>query len=232
MLNAIMTEELKQAILQWDVRSWSTALSYWERVVQWKKDGRALELGANQGGLSLWMALHAQQVLCSDLEGVEERASALHQSYSVREKIEYANLDALNIPYENHFDIIVFKSILGGIGRNDNKQAQERVFQEIYKALKPGGILLFAENIEASPVHRFFRRRFVRWGRSWRYVRVPELERCLEPFSAHAIHTNGFAATFGRSEKQRRILSWLDTLLFNFITPRNWRYIAYGFARK
>ncbi len=227
-----MTEELKRAILQWDVRSWSKALHFWEQVVQWRKDGLALELGANQGGLSLWMALNGQKVLCTDLEGVEERASELHTRFSVQERIGYAHVDALNIPYENYFDVIVFKSILGGIGRNNNIEAQEKVMQEIYKALKPGGILLFAENIEASPLHRFFRRRFVRWGQSWRYVRVTELEHWLNSFSSYALHTTGFSATFGRSENQRRVLSWLDTLILNQITPRNWRYIAYGFARK
>ena len=34
--------------------------------------------------------------------------------------IIYQDIDATNIPYENYFDIIVFKSIIGGIGRNNN----------------------------------------------------------------------------------------------------------------
>lgn len=70
--------------------------------------------------------------------------------------ITYQDIDATQIPYENEFDIIVFKSIIGGIGRNDNKEIQQLVFNQIYKALKPGGQLLFAENLSASPLHRFF----------------------------------------------------------------------------
>jgi SAM-dependent methyltransferase len=53
--------------------------------------------------------------------------------------IVYQNIDAANIPFKNCFDIIVFKSILGGIGRNDNIEIQQKVFDEIYESLKPGG---------------------------------------------------------------------------------------------
>jgi len=36
--------------------------------------------------------------------------------------------------------------------------------------LKPGGWLLFAENLKGSMLHRLLRKTFVRWANYWRYL--------------------------------------------------------------
>ncbi len=154
----IMTKELTKDIIQWDIKSWSKALGYWDSNIDWSKVQNGLELGGRQGGLSLWLALKGKQTICSDLK---DTAEPLHLRYNVTSLIEYQDIDATNIPYENHFDIKVFKSIIGGIGRNYNYEIQQKVFKEIYKALKPGGKLLFAENLIASSVHQKLRKKFV-----------------------------------------------------------------------
>lgn len=217
-------------ILQWDVKSWKPALDFWEKEIDWSNIQNALELGGREGGLSLWLAQKGVDMVCSDLENVEETAKSLHEKHNV--KVQYQDIDATAIPYENHFDIIVFKSIIGGIGRNDQIQNQEKAFQQMHKALKPGGKLLFAENLAASPLHRFFRKRFVKWGSSWRYVSIPEMESFLKDFSKIEMHTTGFCAAFGRTENQRNLLSQSDKILFNVLTPKSWKYIVYGIAEK
>ena len=40
-----MTEELKKDIIQWDIKSWSLALDYWEKNIDWSKVNNGLELG-------------------------------------------------------------------------------------------------------------------------------------------------------------------------------------------
>ena len=146
-----MTNELTKDIIQWDIKSWSKALAYWDCNIDWKNIQNGLELGGRQGGLSLWLALKGIDIICSDLRDVKNTAEKVHLQYNVSSHIKYHDIDATNIPYENYFDIIVFKSIIGGIGRNNNYEIQQRVFKEIYKALKPRGKLLFAENLIASP---------------------------------------------------------------------------------
>lgn len=227
-----MTKEQTNDIIQWDVKSWSKALRYWENNVEWSKVKNGLELGGREGGLSLWLALKGINVICSDLKDVETTASALHQKHAVSTLITYEDIDASNIPYENHFDIIVFKSIIGGIGSNDNYEIQEKVFKQIHKALKPGGKLLFAENLVASPLHRQLRKRFVKWGSSWRYVSINEMKEFLKDFSKVELKTTGMLGTFGRNERQRNFLSGVDNLLLNKVAPRAWKYIAYGVAQK
>lgn len=227
-----LSKEEISSILQWDVISWSKALRFWQSNVEFHQIENALELGSREGGLSLWLALNEKEVICSDLSNVQQTAMPLHEKFNIGKFIHYQDIDASNIPYENHFDLIVFKSIIGGIGRNNNIEIQQQVFQQIHKALKPGGILLFAENLIASPIHQLFRKRFVRWGDSWRYISLNELKSFLQNFSSFQVKSNGFLATFGRTESQRHILARFDNLIFNHLCPENWKYIGYGVAVK
>jgi SAM-dependent methyltransferase len=227
-----LTKELTADIIQWDINSWKYALEFWGQKYDFKDCTHALELGGRQGGLSLWLALKGIPTICSDLQNSEKTASALHQKYNVNHLITYHDVDATAIPYKNHFDVIVFKSILGGIGYGNNIKAQEQTFNAIYEALKPGGKLLFAENLAASPFHRFFRKKFVKWGNDWRYPSMDELETWLSKFSKKEFVCKGVWSTFGRTEKQRKFFSVADQILFNYITPKQHRYIVFAYAVK
>lgn len=224
--------ELLKEIVQWDVKSWSKALAFWEKNVDWSKVENGLELGGREGGLSLWLALKGKHTICSDLSDTKGTAEKLHIKHQVTAFISYEDIDASAIPYENHFDVIVFKSIIGGIGRNDNLEVQKKVFKEIYKALKPGGKLLFAENLVGSPIHQKLRKRYVNWGSTWRYISIDELKMFLSDFSSYELKTTGFLGTLGRSEGQRNFLAATDGLFWNHVSPANWKYIAYGVAQK
>jgi SAM-dependent methyltransferase len=227
-----MEKELTKDIIQWDIKSWSKALAYWNTKTEWDKIQNGLELGGREGGLSLWLALKGKATVCSDLKDVKNTAEQLHLRHNISSLVEYQDIDATNIPYENHFDVIVFKSIIGGIGSNENYEIQQKVFKEIHKALKPGGKLLFAENLVASKFHQLLRKKFVNWGGSWRYVSITEMKEFLKDFSSFEIKANGFLGTFGRNERQRYFLSTLDELVFNKVCPDNWKYIVYGMAEK
>ena len=227
-----MNEEITKDIIQWDIKSWSKALDYWDVNIDWNKIENGLELGGREGGLSLWLSLKGINTICSDLKDVKNTAEQLHLKHNVSNLIKYQDIDATNIPYENYFDVIVFKSIIGGIGSNNNYEIQQKVFKEIFKALKPGGKLLFAENLIASPFHQGMRKRFVNWGNSWRYLSIKEMNLLLHDFSTYEIKTTGVLGTFGRNESQRKILSTIDKLILNKICPDNWKYIAYGIAEK
>ncbi len=221
-----------EVIMQWDVKTWSKALHFWEANVVWSHVKNALELGGRQSGPSLWLAQKGIEVICSDFKDTEQNAKALHESHHVAGSIAYEDIDATQIPYSNHFDLIVFKSIIGGIGRGDNKAIQAKVFSEIHKALKPGGVLIFAENLVASRFHQSLRKHFTKWGGDWRYLSTDELEDFLSPFSRKDFKTAGFLATLGRNERQRRMLAGIDAAIFNRSLPGTWHYLAYGMAVK
>jgi SAM-dependent methyltransferase len=224
---------IKNDIIEWDVNNWFNSIIFWEKYSSLDlKNCTALELGSNNGGLSLWLALNGCKVICSDVVIPTNQATQIHKKYGVDNKIKYEIIDATNIPYQGCFDIIVFKSILGGIGRNNNIDKQINTINQIYKALKTGGKLFFAENILSSPIHQYLRKKYVNWGENWRYISVEEMKEFLKPFSGFDYITNGFLGAMGRNEFQRKFLGQIDKMIFNLIIPESWKYIMIGIAKK
>jgi len=222
-----------QDFVEWDVRNWSVALDFWLANSTQRLAGcSALEIGGRNGGLSLWLALQGARVIYSDVNGPTEKAVLRHRASAVAHLIEYCVVDATDIPFSEQFDVIVFKSVLGGIGAHGGRESQARAIREMHKALKKGGELIFAENSVASPFHKALRRKYVRWGRKWRYVSVKDMEEFLSVFSQVRLFTIGFAGTFGRSETQRNWLGLIDRAFLERLVPIKWRYIIAGVARK
>jgi SAM-dependent methyltransferase len=219
--------------IEWDVRNWSVALDFWlDHTTQNFSTCSALELGSRNGGLSLWMALQGARVVSSDIDLPGQTALRIHQDRGVSHLIRYEAIDANNIPYSMSFDIVMFKSMLGAIGRLRGKRGQSEAVKEIHKALKKGGELFFAENLVGCAAHQFLRKKFVGWGNTWRYVSIKEMEEFLGPFSQVHYRTFGFMGALGRSEMQRNALGILDRALFNVAVPERWKYIIVGVAKK
>lgn len=149
-------------VIGWDIVNWATAIDYWQMNTKNELSGSySLELGAGKnGGLSLWLALRGSKVVCSGLGGVSDEAKALHHKYNVSSLIEYQDIDALSIPYFEEFDVVAFKSVLGSIGKYDALELQKQAIHEMYKALRPGGELLFAESLTSTKVHMCLRRKY------------------------------------------------------------------------
>lgn len=227
------TEEMAR-YLQWDIRNWSRAVDFWQSNTAGVLPGAdVLELGSRDGGLSLWFADQgARRVVCSDLHGPSDAARTLHAQAGISSRIEYASIDATDIGQENAYDVVAFKSVLGGVGGQGGLDAQAAAVRSMYSALRPGGTLLFAENLKASPMHTVLRRRFVKWGDRWRYVTVEEMHSFLEPFTRVRDMSFGLAGAFGRTERQRDGLARLDIWGLDRTVPQRWRYVIAGVATK
>ena len=154
------------------------------RTRQSSSGAEVLEIGSRDGGLSLWFAdpgCIEGRLLRSDRP--DKAARELHAEAGVSDRVEYASIDATDIGVQDSFDVVAFKSVLGGVGGAGGYEAQAEAVESMYVALRPGGVLLFAENLAASPMHAYLRRRFVSWGDRWRYVTEHEMDVFLEPFS-------------------------------------------------
>ncbi len=228
----VLLEADRADVIGWDVKNWSRALDFWASRTQVGHGGHlCLELGAHLGGLSLWLAMQGNRVICSDLESPEKRARPLHEKYGCQNVIEYQSIDALNIGHGNQFDIVVFKSILGGVARSGKNDLKKKVIDEIYGSLKPGGKLLFVENLEATALHSTIRKRFTAWGGEWNYLKYDEIQDVFGIFERLDYNTRGFLGAFGPTEKTRRWLGAVDSALQKAI-PKSKRYIVYGVAEK
>jgi SAM-dependent methyltransferase len=217
------------AVFQWDVRTWSRALPLWEKHLPHHRPARALAIGEREGGLSLWLAWQGLDVACTDLRPFPQETSALHQRHGVQARITYQQADVTALPFpEATFDVVAFKSVIGALG---SRERQAQALAEMHRVLKPGGVLLFAENLSATAVHAWLRRRFTAWAPYWRYLH-PRRDRDL--FSAFADiedGTTGLLSALGRSEAQRDPLARVDALVAPMV-PRGWRSVWYGAARK
>lgn len=224
---------LKSEIIEWDIGAWSKALEFWGRDSAGLVSGsNALEVGARNGGLSLYLALCGCNVVCSDLDLPGEAARALHRKHGVEKRVRYAAVDATNIAFpDESFDIVVFKSVLGGLAGGGGAGRQQQAVSEMRRVLKPGGRLLFAENLRGSFLHMYARKTFISWGKGWRYIAAAEVKVFLSEFSEVKLATYGFFGAFGRSEVQRRFLGRIDAVVNPFISSRA-RYIVYGIAVK
>jgi SAM-dependent methyltransferase len=120
---------------------------------------------------------------------------------------------------------------LGGIGLNDQSERIAKAIHQFYKTLKPGGRLLFAENLDA-PIHRFFREHFVRWGKNWKYMTCEELRNALSPFATVTYGTTGVLGAFGRTEWQRNCLGRLDQIVLDKLIGQAHQYLMFGVAAK
>lgn len=223
-----MNNRLRKDIIEWDVRNWGTVIDFIEANQMDFKGKSVLELGARNGGLSLYYALKGAKVVCSDLEGPTKEAHKLHERYGVSKSVEYAAIDATDIPdkYKGKFDYITFKSVIGGIGSWNDLKAQKKCVACCYKCLKPGGRLIFADNMKASVVHRIARRLFVKWGGKWHYETKKEIHMLMRKFKLIDERYVGVAGCFGRSEESRNRLGKLDSCFLNKIVPDSWKYIG------
>jgi ubiquinone/menaquinone biosynthesis C-methylase UbiE len=220
-------------IIEWDIENWSRILPFWKNhsVHLSKQTGSGLDIGARRGGLSLFLALNGINTICTDLTNPKEAAKKIHSKYNLAAKIEYKSADVLNLDFADEtFDIVVFKSVLGFLLTLENQQI---AINEIYRTLKKGGELLFAENLSGSIFHKLGRKAFVRWSDEWRYVEYDDIIKMINKsgFKNLQLSATGFFGAFGRTEKQRKMLGKIDGWLEKLI-PERQKYIQFGVAHK
>ncbi|MGF1477448.1 MAG: class I SAM-dependent methyltransferase [Geminicoccaceae bacterium] len=219
-----------EQIIGWDVETWSRALATFDKVLAKDLSGtRSLELGARGGGLSLWLAMRGSEVTCSCYGCEPSDAVQLHQEFGVQHNVRYETIDATDIPYEDTFDIIVLKSVIGGIGAGKRVDRERAALAQIHRALREDGVFLFAENVMATKLHQMLRR--VKRGDRWHYSSIEEMRSLFGDFSKLSYETTGFLACLGYTERQRRWLGRIDAVLCRFV-PANWHYVMMGAAIK
>lgn len=224
--------DLIRDIFEWDVYNWKKALWIWEKYIPPSLKGyKVLEVGAGRGGLSLYFSLKdADAVYCTDVENPENKCLPLHRKYRCR-NIIYEAMDVLQIPFVDFFDIVAFKSVMGDVSKNGEDFKKKIMIESIHRALKKNGMLFFAENLEASPIHSLFREKFIPWGKTWNYLKLSEVKELFSNFQSLNYITFGVVGCFGKKESQRKILGCVDDVLEKLL-PQRFHYVIAGVAIK
>ena len=238
-----MSAQAIQDVIGWDTTNWSQALPFWDTHMprSGSEQMTALELGGCffNGGLSLWLALQGIKTVCSGFHpnprkfaAATEATRVIHQKHGIADLIDYEQMDATRIPYKSQFDIICYKSMLGGIVRDRGMDVATAIVDGVREALKPGGLLLFVENKSSSAMHQMLRNRYGAGKEKWRFFTTNEFVELHRAFSSFEYETYGFLGCLGRSERQRSALGVADQSVFSRIVPKRWNYILAGVATK
>ncbi len=214
--------------LEWDTSSWARCLSFWQQQSRRGLGGaRVMEVGARNGGLSLWASHQgAREVFCTDLHGPTD--DALEVLGGAGCEVRTGRFDLLDPTPVGTFDIVIVKSVLGGVGKSADHADQRRAIATLAGLLEADGEVWVAENVAASRLHRLGRR--VNDWQHWSYLERNELEQLFErQFGQCSFLSSGLVATFGRTEGQRRLLARLDRVGEGFV-PSDWRYLLSGVA--
>jgi len=216
--------------LQWDEMAWSECLSLFGDIVKKQGITNGLEIAANKGGMSLFFANEfGISMRCTDLNNPEPQCQTIIALLQDPNMIVFDGLDALQMKLsDNSVDMLIFKSFLGGMRTYEN---QQKAAHEIYRVLKHGGVLLFAENLRGSCLHRFLRKTFIKWGLNWRYMQLDELHILFGNYKIKKIKSFGYFSAFSKMEFLRPAFYYLDKVL-DFLIPASSKYIGYGFAIK
>ena len=233
--------DLLADILDWDIYNWGRAVGFWDEkahaIARAKPGFSVLEIGAAGGGISLYWALLGANVLCSEIDGQFDRARALHAKHGVSDRVRYEALDAANVldkpfPYKNEFDVVTFKSVIGGVGVGDDTlYNQVALFENIYYALKPGGYLFFCENLVGSKLHMKARELLTDHVGSWRYVTIDKVLALADRFDPIEYETFGAVGIFGRTDALSAAFGAVDRQFDRLVKPEN-RYIISAVCKK
>jgi len=109
--------KIKKAIIKdifrWEIKNWSKFIDFIENALKEVfvltnnsiddegniisdtalKDKIAVELGADEGGLSIYLALRGFRTKCTDLTNPYDRAKKNHIKYSIEKVVEYQAID-------------------------------------------------------------------------------------------------------------------------------------------
>ena len=223
-----MDKSLIKDIIGWDVGIWSKSLKFFDENIDFKKINNALELGSGHqsGGYALYLAQKGIHTICSSHLKTDDQNRNIHEKYNLSQFLKYETVDNLNIPYTDFFDLVCFKSVLGGIKTEfEPEKTLEISFKQITKCLKNDGMLIFSENISSTIIHKLFRKKFTTPIHGWNYFDIEELIRiCDSSFHDFQNTTNGFMTCFF-PESIRKMFSYIDNYFLCKLIPSKYHYV-------
>jgi SAM-dependent methyltransferase len=224
--------------VQWDIPTWTRAIEYWTVQLASNPGAKALEIGSRDAQLASVLSQRFDlSVVCTELYWPHANAAGLAADAGADHRVGFCINDARRLPFpDNTFDVLLAKSVLGGIAgvAADTVGAPEglrSLLTECARVVRPGGLLLVAEGVAASSLHR--RLRATReWNRWWHYPSLDEFTTTLSEFGTVDIHATGLVSAmvpdrFGRA---KTVISGVDEHLSRLV-PARFRYLAYGSVR-
>ncbi len=123
-----------------------------DAIKYFPKTGKILELGAGQGQDSRFFAEHGYTVVSTDYQQTALDLSREKLPEKLKDKLSFKLLD-ISKPFgfaNAEFDVVYAHLSLHYF----NEMVTRQIFSEIYRVLKPGGVLAFFTNSTSDPEYR------------------------------------------------------------------------------
>lgn len=222
----VTNKKLMRYAFGWNFRCWSTPFSKLDNFES-KKNFRILELGASSSSIvSLSFDGLADEIVVSYYDenqrrGIQQYLTKVRANYELKSNYKFEKVDAHSV--KGNFDIIIMKSVLGGLFRlNQSSLADAHEFLNDlrHRALCPGGSLITIDN-GRSFLERFFSN-FGARKNEWRFFEKDELS------SASQFKVFGCISSFSLETRFGPIGYFLDNfiiypmdLVLSVIWPNN-----------
>lgn len=142
------------------------------------KGKRVLELGCGMGGTAVIFAQKGAQVLAVDIsQDQAEKTIQMARDYNVSDRVKVAVMDAENLAcHSETFDYVFSKSVLV-------LTDHEVVAAESARVLRRDGKAIFLENLKYHPLVYLYRKLFIPYASSVRYISQSDIGRISNHFS-------------------------------------------------
>ena len=198
----------------WNRRIWADAVAFAVTALPTTLEGKKiLEIGAGKhSSIAPAFAAKGATVFCS-YYGQPRHEVENGRLRFVSEKYGLKGIALLELDIHcltGHYDVIVLKSVLGGICRGDDYKRMRNVIDGLMDHLADDGVILTIDNGYVGPLIRFFRL-FGAGKNRWTYFKEDKLRVALADYH---IESQGFGfLNFGAARFLfRRDLEFLETV--------------------
>ena len=225
MFDNLNDNRLVRLAFGWNYKSWSHAFKVSNFQLPNRLD-RILEIGASRHSMvSLIFDGLASEIVISyytgeQREGIEQYLASVRQKYHLKSKYVLEQADATTV--EGSFDIVIMKSVLGGLFRQKSSTISDAtgfIGSLVSRAVKPEGLLISIDNgksILERALSRFGARK-----NQWRFFRKSELTGAIRQTEFGLISSFSFETRLGYVGYilDNYVIYPLDLIFFKF-----WRY--------
>ena len=115
-------------------------------------ESRVLDLCCGTGRHTIPMAQRGYKMIGQDLSDTLLK-HAQHKAKTADTQVTWVHSDMRHIPFEYELDAII--NVFTSFGYLEDEQEDQRVLQQVYRALKPGGLFLLETIHQTRFVHSF-----------------------------------------------------------------------------
>lgn len=122
---------------------------YFKLFKNLNKKNKILEIGSGIGQNTIQILDMSFNVCATDISPVSVKI--MNKRFSKYKKFTSKVADMENLPFDDHYFDVICSA--GSLSYGDN----QKVMNEIYRALKPGGKVIIVDSLNNSPIYRFNR---------------------------------------------------------------------------